>query len=170
MVAEDSSMYCPKCSDQNETEQKYCRRCGLPLTVLKLALEGRVDDAVEQYKKGGGSLSVSTIILAICLLGALINLVLIPGPWNGYAVVANSIVGLVIALPMIITGHVRLSRAKRLLSSEHGAPRLIKAESPETATLLPPATVTDPLSPRVPIASSVTEQTTLNLKSPERKH
>ena len=102
-------MYCPKCSAQNETEQKYCRQCGLPFTVLNLALEGRVDEAVENYKKSGGSLSFSTIILALCLLGALINLLLIPGPWNVYAVVANSIVGLVIALPMIIAGHVRLS-------------------------------------------------------------
>jgi len=163
-------MYCPKCSAQNETEQKYCRQCGLPFTFLKLALEGRVDEAVANYKKGGNSLSWSTIILALCLFGALINLFLIPGPWNGYAVVANSIVGLVIAFPMIITGLVRLSRAKRLLSSEDQAHRLIKAESHQTATLLPPAAVTDPLLSRVPIPGSVTEQTTLHLKSPERKH
>lgn len=170
MVVEDSSMYCPKCSAQNETEQKYCRRCGLPLTIARLALEGRVDEALAQYKKGGDSLSFSTILLAICLFGALINLFLIPGPWNGYAVVANSILGLVIALPLIITGLVRLSRAKRLLSSEDQTPRLKKAESHQTAALLPPATVTDPVLSRASIPSSVTEQTTLNLKTPEQKH
>lgn len=163
-------MYCPKCSAQNEAEQKYCRRCGLPLTVVNLALEGRVDEALAQYKKGGGSLSGGTITLGLCLIGALINLILIPGPWNGYAVLANSIIGLVIALPMIITGHVRLSRAKRLLSSENPTHHLMKAESHQPATLLPPAAVTDPLLSPVPIPSSVTEHTTLNLKSPEREH
>jgi hypothetical protein len=162
-------MYCPKCSAQNESEQKYCRQCGLPLTILKLALEGRVDEAVAKYKKGGASLSGSTFTLGLCLFGALVNLLLIPGPWNVYAVVANSIIGLLIALPMIITGHVRLSRAKRLLDSEDQAPRLIIAESHRTATLLT-APGTDPLLSRVPIPSPVTEHTTLNLKSPERKH
>ena len=163
LVVEDSSMYCPKCTAQNETEQKYCRHCGLPLTILQLALEGRVDEGVAKYKKGGDLLSGSTITLGLCLFGALINILLIPSPWNVYAVVANSIVGLMVALPMVITGHVRLSRAKRLLSSEDQAHRLMKAESP-------PARVTDPLLSRIPIPSSVTEQTTLNLKSPERSH
>ena len=163
-------MFCPKCSAQNETEQKYCRQCGLPLTIVNLALEGRVDEALAQYKKGGGALSGGTITLGLCLIGALINLILIPGPWNGYAVLANSIIGLVIALPMIITGHVRLSRAKRLLSSEDHTHLLIKAESHRTAELLPPASVTDSLLSPMPIPGSVTEQTTLNLKSPERKH
>ena len=162
-------MYCPKCSAQNETEQKYCRLCGQPLAVLQLALEGKVDEAVAKYQKGGDSLSGSTIALGLCLFGALINLLLIPSPWNVYAVVANSIVGLVIALPMIISGHVHLSRAKRLLSSEDQAHRLLKAES-QTATLLPSATVTDPLLSRLPIPGSVTEQTTRNLESPETKH
>jgi hypothetical protein len=163
-------MYCPKCGAQNETEQKYCRLCGQPLAVLQLALEGRVDEAVAKYQKGGYSLSGSTIALGLCLFGALINLLLIPSPWNVYAVVANSIVGLVIALPMIISGHVRISRANRLLSSEDQAHRVLKAESHQTETLLPPATVTDPLLSRVPIPGSVTEQTTRNLESPERKH
>ena len=146
-------MYCPKCNAQNETEQKYC-------------LEGRVDEAMAQYKKGGDSLSGSTITLGLCLIGALINLLLVPAPWNVYAVVANSIIGLVIALPMIIAGHVRLSRAKRLLSSEDPSHHLVNAKSYRTATLLPPAT--DPLLSPVPIPSPVTEHTTLNLKSPEQ--
>lgn len=162
-------MYCPKCSAHNETGQKYCRQCGLPLIMLQLALEGKVDEALAKYKKGGGALSGSTFILGLCLFGALINLFLIPGPWNGYAVVANSIVGLVIALPMIIAGHVRLSRARRLLSSEDQDHHVIKTASHRTATLIPPSNVTDPLVSPVPIPGSVTENTTLNLKSPERK-
>jgi hypothetical protein len=161
-------MYCPECSAQNETGQKYCRRCGLPLTVIQLAIEGRVDEALARYKKGVSSLSGGTYILALCLFGALINMFMIPGPWNGYAVVANSIVGLVIGVPMIIAGRVRLSRAKRLLSSEDQAHRLIEAETPRTAALSPLAATTDPLVSRIPIPGSVTEQTTLNLKSPER--
>ncbi len=162
-------MYCPKCSAQNETEQKYCRHCGLPLAIVQLGLDGRVDEALAMYKKGGGSLSGGTIALVLCLFGAIINMFLIPGSWNGYVVVANSIVGLLIALPMIIAGHVRLSRAKRLLSSEDQPHRLIPAESKSTAALLPRAIETDPLVSRAPIPGSVTEQTTLNLKSPERQ-
>ena len=161
-------MYCPKCSATNETGQKYCRQCGLPLTTLQLAIDGRVDEALAQYKKGGGSLFGGTVALALCLLGALINMFLIPGPWNGYVAVANLIIGLVIALPMIIAGHVRLSRASHLLSSAEQSPGLIKPESPATAELFPPATLTEGQLPRLPMPGSVTEGTTLNLKSPER--
>ena len=161
-------MYCPKCSDQNEIGQKYCRRCGLPLTTLQVALEGRVDDALAKYKKGGDALSGSTITMVLCLVGAIINLLLIPAPWNVYAVLANSIIGLMIALPMVISGHVRFSRARRLLSSEDQANRLIKPDSHSTTALSPPSLETDPLPSPVPIPGSVTEQTTLNLKSPER--
>jgi zinc ribbon protein len=161
-------MYCPECSAQNETGQKYCRRCGLPLTVIQLAIEGRVDEALAKYRKGVASLSRGTFILALCLFAALINMFLIPGPWNGYAVVANSIVGLVIAVPMIIAGRVRLSRARHVLSSEDQAHHLIEPEAGRTAALSPLGAITDPLVSQIPIPGSVTEQTTLNLKSPER--
>ena len=163
-------MYCPKCSAQNETEQKYCRHCGLPLTIVQLGLEGRVDEALAMYKKGGDSLSGGTIALVLCLVTAIINMFLIPGPWNGYVVVANSIVGLLIALPMIIAGHVRLARARRVLGSDDDhAHQLVKGESPATAALFPPAALTDPLPSRSAVPGLVTEQTTLNLKSPEQR-
>ena len=161
-------MYCPKCNAQNETAQKYCRRCGLPLTVIQIVLEGRVDEGLAMYKKGVSSLSGGALISVLCLFGALINMFLIAGPWNGYAVVANSIVGLVIALPMLIAGYVRLSRAKRLLSTEQQDHPLIETESRRTAVLSPTGAVTDPLLSQMPVPGSVTERTTLNLKSPER--
>lgn len=37
-------MFCPHCGSENKLE-KYCRQCGLSLTAVRLALDGRIDEA-----------------------------------------------------------------------------------------------------------------------------
>jgi hypothetical protein len=163
-------MYCPKCSAQNEAEQQYCRRCGLSLAIVQLALEGRADAAIAQYKKGRSTLSKSVITLSIFAFAALVNPLLVTNPWASYLMLINLVLGLVIALPMAVTGYVRLSRAERLLSTKDQSRRMIEDQSQQSGPTLSPAPVTDPLRSMPLAPNSVTEHTTLKLKSPEREH
>jgi hypothetical protein len=160
-------MYCPKCSAQNNGEQKYCRRCGLPLTTVQLALEGRADEVIAKYKKGRGSISSSVVILSLTVIGALINIILVPGPWNLYLATLNLVLGLLTALPMIIFGYTRLWQADRLLSSKEQSPRMIDEQSRQIDGSLSAAAITDSLLSRPLTPHSVTERTTLNLGIPK---
>ena len=156
-------MYCPRCNTQNEWEQKYCRRCGLPLGGIRLGLEGHTEEALSNYKKGGGALSAGNIILVVCVSVALLNFFLSSGPRN-YGVLVNLLIGLLVGLPMIIIGLVRVSRAERLLKGEGFAAPLIR-EKTDGAEFLPPAGhKIDPLAESLSPSASVTEQTTLKLK------
>jgi hypothetical protein len=163
-------MYCPKCSAQNQAEQKYCRQCGLPLTTVQLVLEGHADEAIAKYKKGRGSISGGVIILSLASIGALINILLVPGPWNGYLATLNLVLGLLIALPMVIAGYTRLSQADRLVSGKDQSRRMIDQQSQQIDASLSAASGADPLLSRPLTPGSVTEQTTLNLKIPEGEH
>ena len=162
-------MYCPKCSAQNEGEPKYCRRCGLPLTTVQLALEGRADELIAKYKKGRGAISGGVIAPSLACIGALINIFSIPGPWSFYLATLNLVLGILIALPMIIIGYRRLWQADRLLSAKEPSRPMIEEQSEQIDGSLPAAPVTDPLLSRPLPPSSVTEQTTLNLRLPKRE-
>ena len=156
-------MFCPRCNTQNESEQKYCRQCGLPLSSIRLALEGRAEEALSKYKKGGRALSAGTIILIVCVLIALLNFFLSSEPRN-YGVLINLLIGLLVALPMIITGLVRVSRAERLLKDKDLAIHLIRGQTDESALLPPASHKIDPLAESLSVQNSVTEQTTLKLE------
>ena len=163
-------MYCPRCGAQNKAEQKYCRQCGLPLTIVRLALEGQADKAIEKYKKGRDSISGGVITLSLCSIGALINILLTPNPWNLYLATLNLVLGLLIAIPMVITGYKRLSQADRLVRMKDQSQRMIDEQSQQIDGSLSAASVTDPLLSRPLTPRSVTEQTTLNLTIPKGEH
>lgn len=156
-------MFCPLCNTQNESEQGYCRQCGLSLSSVRLAISGRAEEALSRYKKGGGALSAGAMILAVCVLIALLNFFLSSGPRN-YGVLINLLIGLLVALPMIVSGMMRVSRAGGLLKDEDIAVRQI-SERTDNPTSLPPGTrQIDPLAESSSARNSVTEQTTLKLK------
>jgi hypothetical protein len=45
-------MYCPKCGTQNVDDASFCRGCGVNLSLVPQALEGRVPDVVVEGKHG----------------------------------------------------------------------------------------------------------------------
>lgn len=155
-------MYCPRCNTENESEQKYCRQCGLQLIGIRLALEGRAEEALTEYKKGGGALSAAAVILMVCVLVALLNFFLSSEP-RSYGVLINLLIGVLVALPMVIAGLVRVSRAGRLLS-EDSAPPLINKQTDGPEFLPPASHKIDPLAEGWSRPGSVTEQTTHKLK------
>ena len=160
-------MFCPRCSAENSLEQKYCRRCGLQLAAARISLQGGVDEALTRHKKGEVLLSSGSVTLVIFILGALANIFLNPGPWN-YGVVVNLFLGLVIAVPLMAAGLVRLRRARRALSPQDEQGQLATDQSHEAWTLTSSAHSTDRLLSPMGAPGSVTEQTTLHLKSPEQ--
>jgi hypothetical protein len=159
-------MFCPQCAAENDLEMKYCRRCGLLLSAARISLQGGVDQALTKHTKGEILLTSGSVTLVIFVLTAIANMFLNPLPWN-YFVLVNLLLGLVIGVPMMTAGVVQLRRARRTLQrkDEQGdltdnEPHEISSSSYSTDRLLSPMN-----SP-----GSVTEQTTLDLKSCSQEH
>lgn len=161
-------MFCPRCGASNDSEQKFCRQCGQALTAVRLATEGRVDEALEKLKKGADSLAGGAINLAIFSTVAFVVTMLgiffdqIQGPWP----ILNIIVGLLIGIPLTVRGIVRLERARKILEAEDRKNRAELANRPKAE--LPETPITAPTSLPRATPASVTEHTTYELEPPEQ--
>jgi hypothetical protein len=151
-------MFCPRCGTENNSQQGYCRQCGLSLPAINLALTGHLDEALSKFKSGSGSLSGGAIILIIGLLNALANSYF--AAWQSAAI--SAAMGSAIGVPLIAVGMARVSRAKRLLSAGEGLKGLKGAD--EGARELPSEGSTKTLKQGQVISGSVTEHTTLKLE------
>ena len=40
-------MFCPECGSDNSEDKRYCRKCGLSLSAVQLALDGRLETAIK---------------------------------------------------------------------------------------------------------------------------
>lgn len=156
-------MYCPDCGTANENRPSYCRKCGRSLTGIQLAVDGRVDEAIAKFKKSEDLLATGLVIFAVFVLAALVSLFL-----TGVYPFAISIgLGLIVCVPIVLMGLIRVDRVRRLLDPGD-EPAALRKSSDENLNLLPSTPTTDAL-PTGPLApGSVTEQTTLNLKNPTR--
>ena len=162
-------MFCPRCSAENNLEQKYCRQCGLQLTAARIALHGGVDEALARYWWGEGLLAGGSIFLILAVLVALANIFLNSGPWN-YAVIINLLIGLIVTVPMITIGMVRLRRARRALQLKDEQGQLASDHSQGEKTLAESPHPADHLLSAVEVPDSITEGTTRHLTTPEDKH
>ena len=145
-------MFCPKCGAENGSGQAFCRRCGLSLRAVRLASEGRVDEALAGVNKGSGNVTGGTLIIVIGLLNALINAYFAAWPAALICVLAGSGVG----VPLIAAGMLRVRRARRLLNPDE-EPEALDEAAPHAP--LPEASARD----------SVTEHTTLRLDASRAK-
>ena len=161
-------MFCPRCSAENGLEQKYCRQCGLQLTAARIALQGVVDEALNRQKKGANLISGGSIFLILSVMAALANILLNSGPWN-YGVVINLLVGLLITVPMIVIGTVRLRRAQRTLQPKDDERGQLESDSSRgMETLAASAHPTGRLLSPAEAPDSITEWTTRHLTTRER--
>ena len=162
-------MFCPQCGASNDRDQKFCRQCGQALTAVRLAIEGRVDEALEKLRKGEDSLASGALNLAIFSSIALLMSLLATffnafgnGPWP----MINIAIGLAIGLPLAIRGIRRLERARKILEAEDQKNR---AELTDRAKVrLSEAPITAPTSLPRTTPASVTEHTTYELEPPEQ--
>jgi hypothetical protein len=154
-------MYCPRCNAENNEEQRYCRRCGLSLTGVQWVLNGKMETIIEKVKKGENSLAGGAVTLAIFVIVALINILLTSG--KSYMGVANLILGMLIAAPMIYIGSKRLERARKLIEGENQPETITGKQVKELST----APTTDRMLDLSQSPASVTEHTTYELSQPE---
>ena len=161
-------MFCPRCNTENNLEQKYCRQCGLQLTAVRIALRGDVDEALARHKKGEWLVSGGSIFLIFSVLAALANVFLNSGPWN-YAVIINLLVGLVVSVPLITIGTVRLRGARHDLQTKDEGGQLAGDYPQSKETLAASVNPTGRLLSPVEAPESITEGTTRHLTTSERK-
>ena len=152
-------MFCPKCGVNNADQQRYCRGCGHGLASHQLVLEGKVDDAGMHIKSGSLLVSIGLIIVGIVKLNLLANLIFTPTKWS---VIFNLLLLLIIAVPLITAGIVRISRAKRALRSPEAANDAALDDS------RPAQLAAAPTTGNIIDMPSVTEHTTLELKEPRQ--
>lgn len=156
-------MYCPRCGAENKLEQRYCRQCGLTLPSVKLALEGKVDEAIEKLKKSKTALEWGFIFVIFGLVNAGINSLL--HAWQ--SAIFSAAVGLLVGKTLILLAMLRIWRANKLLNppekrEEAANPALAPPEHADAA--LPPAPITEELG-HVPLRpASVVENTTIKLR------
>src|ERR1044072_5155284 len=105
-------MFCPRCSTENLNEPKYCRKCGLHLTSVHMSLDGRMDEVIEQLRKGEGVLGGGAVTIVICVVAGLLNSFFVGAIHFG--VVINLSIALLVAVPMLYTGMNRISDAEKL--------------------------------------------------------
>ena len=156
-----TKMFCPACATENASEQAYCRRCGLALTEVELALKGTTTESLAKLRSGshlmnGGIASLASfmfVAVMIALIGATQD-----HPVFMAVAMLNAVIGALIGLPLIIAGKTRISRAAHLLSAEKSR------RSIEQKQTVPSLNKQSPTNPLV-APGSVTEHTTLDLRS-----
>ena len=149
-------MFCPGCATENGSEQGFCRRCGLPLSAVRLASEGHLDEALLKLKKGSGRISAGLVVILIGLLNALVNNAL--DAWM--AAYLSGALGTAVGTPLIIKGLSQVKQARRLLNPSESVKGLPGAARAGDALTGAP---TRALKPGGTAAGSVTEHTTLEL-------
>ena len=150
-------MHCPDCGTLNDNQPRYCRKCGRSLVALQLALDGRVDEVIKRFKNAEDFLGAGLLIFAFFAAGALLMLFTEgPRPFS-----FGIIFGLMICVPLVLTGLIKLDRLRRLLdSSGTEIKELGTKQRPNNAL---PARSTDPLEIVPEMMGSVTDRTTLHL-------
>lgn len=162
-------MFCPGCATENSSQQRYCRRCGLPLLGARLCLEGRTDEALARIKKGVNMLSGALTALAI-FIPVVFVVLLSMGKLNLINFALNMFIVFAVALPFVVSGLIRFRRAERLLnpSGEFHDPAIIGSKN--TKSLSEPASfAAQAIPPEQPLHISATEHTTFDLKSSSRR-
>ena len=149
-------MFCPACATENGSEQGFCRRCGLSLSAVPIASEGRLDEALLKLGKGSGRISAGLIVILVGLLNALINNAL--DAWM-MAYLSGGL-GTAIGATLVAKGLSQVKQAKRLLNPSESVKGL---PGPPRAGEALAGAPTRALRPGGTPAGSITEHTTLEL-------
>jgi hypothetical protein len=132
---------------------------------VRLAVEGRVDEVMTKFGKAEDMLAGGLLTFAIFFIGAIISLVI--GGTIPFAI--SLLLGLAICLPIVIKGLVRVDRLGRLLDPKNTSSDKLLNDAARPVGELAAARPTDPLIDKLPAPNSITENTTLNLKTPSSK-
>src|SRR5262245_61758810 len=110
-------MFCPRCATQNKTDQKFCRGCGLSLSSVRLALEGKVDEATAELRQSFDKLGSGVGTMGFSFLATAINSFL----WD-WGVLINLILGFLITIRLFHRGFKQMERAVKTLEGKEQQP------------------------------------------------
>lgn len=167
-------MFCPRCSAQNRLEQKFCRNCGLSLSSVRLAVEGKLDEAKAELKRSHDNLGPAVGTLGVFILAALGNAIF---GWKWLAVI-NLVLGALITIGWFRKGFKQMDRVLKTLEGKEqeqsAGPAIASTDqsisqaepTSQAEHSLPAVPDTDPIF-APPAAGSIAEHTTFELKQPE---
>lgn len=156
-------MFCPRCTTENKREQRYCRQCGLTLTAIQLALEGRVDEAIQKYKKSENMLDWGFVILLIGGLNVGVNAFF--HAW--LPAILSGVIGFVVGITLVLIGLSRMGHASKILNppdKKVEPDSLPPVQTERSNSALPAAPITEELRESPAPPPSVVENTTIRLK------
>lgn len=160
-------MFCPQCAAENDSQQGYCRECGLPLAGARLALERHLDQTLAAFEAS----RVSFRRARAFLIGALIWSVFFALFFFIGTPITRELLPLVIGVYMFLSlasvfeviGLKRFNRAYRQLTGNAESTGPVLGKSGRDAVALPEGSTAGEIDAPVRIPSSVVEQTTLDL-------
>jgi hypothetical protein len=160
-------MYCPKCSVENNLEQKYCRGCGQSLASVRLALEGGVDEAINALRKEQSLARYRARIVISSLLILIAIATIFTAGRFGISNVQSGAAILIIALILFMKLALKARRAARALDLENPEDVLTSSKASNAVLDEGSTRSLEPAESHPP--SSITEQSTLELKRKDPK-
>ena len=155
-------MFCPECGIENDVDKSYCRRCGKALAAVRLALDGRIDQAIKLVKKDQSKIYYS-VRIGVCVFLVLVSIATIfSRGWFGFSNLQSAAVILIIMLLLFMQSVHKSRLVARLLNTETRAAHLNSSTTTAAQALNKPTNVTASVLAQ---DASVTEQDTLKLKS-----
>jgi uncharacterized membrane protein YvbJ len=151
-------MFCPQCGSENHSEKNYCRQCGQPLAAVRLAVDGRVDEAIKTVEGDAKLTGYRFQIGTACFLILISALTIFTGGKIGFSNIPSA--ALILILMMVF--FILLSR------KGHRVARLLDAEDESVTSSITGSHTTIPGQLREETIDSITDQTTLELKPDHR--
>lgn len=149
-------MYCPSCSSPTAEGAKFCKSCGLSLTVVTKALSGSSAASnplrEREYKRARRQVSDG-------IQGAAIGAALLVGAAVAYFLLPKDGLYFAVSLALALAGLIKLFRSVGHVIDAKVGPRLLESDTQQqvrgsgglSSQAAPPAAVTTRVSQRLPL-------------------
>ena len=153
-------MYCPNCGNQNSTDQKFCRSCGLGLQkvaqTLSEQLPTKLDASLQQKKERFEKLGVAALsVVGAGILIPILYSILYTTMWTqGKIMTGLGLLALVVLLGFGLLAAILFAKAKEVKEAPANRPQPRELPNEHTAELLNEAV---PQTPTFSVADRTTE-------------
>lgn len=156
-------MFCPECGSENDLEKRYCRRCGKSLASVRLAVDGRLEEAAKAVKGEQRPILYRGRIVVGLLLILIAIATIATGGRFGFSNIQTTSFILIIMVLVFLRLARKAHRVARALNTEASRLNLSASDAANGPELNASTKNLDLQEPASNI--SVTEQDTIKLKS-----